>query len=186
MSSLDVLVAIAAHLGADLSVRLFPTAGERLRDRLQAPMVEAVVRRLRDPWRATAEVPVLDARGVIDLVLRNQADRTSVACEAHSQLRSVDLVLRRLHEKTLALARLEGGDVAASSLLILRSTEATRRIVRLHRMTFASTLPGRSEQAVAALEGRAAWPGPTLLWVRLEGGRADLLARPPRGIEVGR
>src|SRR5262245_13810223 len=39
--SLDVLVALASALGDDLGVRLFPTAGPRLHDRFQAPMVDA-------------------------------------------------------------------------------------------------------------------------------------------------
>src|SRR5690242_11031767 len=44
-ASLDTLVALAAALGADVSVRLFPTSGPRIRDRLQAPIVEALLHR---------------------------------------------------------------------------------------------------------------------------------------------
>src|SRR5262245_7741873 len=56
--SVDVLVAISACLSADLSIRLFPRATLGIRDRLQAPMVEALVRAMGPDWRAAAEVPV--------------------------------------------------------------------------------------------------------------------------------
>jgi transcriptional regulator with XRE-family HTH domain len=181
----DALVALAGELGADVSVRLFPTATVGIRDRLQAPMVEALLRRAAEPWRATVEVPVAEARGVIDVVLRNRAAGLAIACEVHSQLRSVDLVLRRLHEKTLAFRRLEPA-TTVSSALVIRSTEATRRMVRLLSVTFAATLPGDHGQALDALAARADWPGTTLLWVTLENGRAELLERPPRGVSVGR
>jgi transcriptional regulator with XRE-family HTH domain len=222
-ASIDAVVALAASLGADVSVRLFPTAAApRLRDHLQAPMIEAIVREIRDPWRATPEVPVPEARGVVDLVLRNRPAGIVIACEAHSQLRSLDLVLRRLHEKELALARLEAADATVSSMLLLRSTESTRRIVRLHEALFAATFPGSTTKAIDLLGGQSGqsgqsgrggqsgqrgrdgqsgqsgrggqsgqrgqddWTGATLLWVRIEGGRAELLRRPPRGIAVGR
>src|SRR5256885_1281030 len=73
VASLDVLVSLAACLGADLGVRLFPTAGPRLRDRLQAPMIEALLRRLHRGWPAAPELPVVHARGVIDVALSLRA-----------------------------------------------------------------------------------------------------------------
>lgn len=184
--SIDALVAIAAVLGADVGVRLFPNVGPRLRDHLQAPIVEAVVRRLGNDSHGTPEYPVPKARGVIDLLVRNRRSSFAIACEVHSQLRSVDLVLRRLHEKTLALED-EAGYRQTSSLLVVRSTTRTRELVRLHQATFAAAFPGRCRDAVAALAGDTdAWSGPTLLWARLDGGRAEILDSPPRGVPVGR
>ena len=187
-ASFETLIAVSACLGADLGVRLFPTSGPRLRDHLQAPMVEALLARLDHRWRALPELPVPQARGVIDVVLRLRGGSMAIAVEAHSELRSVDLVLRRLREKTLALAEAgsQGGGVTSSALL-LRSTTRTREVVRLHQATFAAAFPGPARQAIASLTGpSAAWPGPTLLWVRLEGGRGELLHAPPRGVWVGR
>jgi len=185
-ASIDVLVAVAANLGADVSIRLFPTAAPGLRDRTQAPMVEALVKRLHPSWRSQLEVPVPDARGVIDLVLRRRDGTLAIACEAHSQLRSIDLVVRRLHEKTLALGRLEPGPTTTvSSILLVRSTEATRRIVRLHAAMLAGTFPGRHADAIRALTDEGTWPGPTLLWVKVEATSAALVDRSPRGIGVG-
>jgi transcriptional regulator with XRE-family HTH domain len=186
--SFETLLSLGLALGADVSVRLFPTTTPRIRDHLQAAMLEALIRRL-DParWRARPEVPVPAARGVIDLVLQSASGEPAIACEAHSQLRSVDLVLRRLQEKTLALAALDGGSRPVSGLLLVRSTLATRHVVRLHTATFEAAPPGSSAVAIAALSGSAAsWPGPTLLWARVEGGRAEILESPPRGIGSGR
>lgn len=101
VASLDVLTAVSASLGADLSLRLFPTAAPRLRDHLQAAMVEAIVRQLGPRWVATPELPVPIARGVIDLALRPRNGGIGVACEVQSQLRSLDLIQRRLAEKAL-------------------------------------------------------------------------------------
>jgi transcriptional regulator with XRE-family HTH domain len=186
-ASLDLLLALSANLGSDLSLRLFPTAGPRLRDHLQAPMVEALVRHLDRRWVARPEVPVPLARGVIDLTLSLRGEGFAVACEAHSELRSIELVLRRLSEKSLALGQVDGFGPATSSLLLLRSTARTRSLVRLHEATFAAAFPGRCRDALAALGGSGAgWPGSTLLWVRLEGRTAELLDTPPRMIRVGR
>ena len=60
-----VLTAIAAVVGSDLSVRLFPTTGARIHDRIQAAMEEALLRVLHARWIASPEVPVVrPARGV--------------------------------------------------------------------------------------------------------------------------
>ena len=185
-ASVDVLVAVAANLGADVSVRLFPTSGPRIRDHSQAPMLEALVSRLDRAWRGRVEVPVPEARGVIDLVLHQRETATWIVCEAHSQLRSIDLVVRRLNEKTLAFGRLDAREATVSSLLLVRSTESTRRTVRLHEATLSHAFPGRYVDAIQALTGHAMWPGPTLLWVRLEGAMGELQGVPPRGIAVGR
>lgn len=184
--SLDVLVALAAALGADVVVRLFPMAGPRLRDRFQAPMVDGLIRALDDRWIPEPEVPVPHAHGVIDLVLREQGYGTVVACECHSELRRLELVLRRLAEKTTALRELHGADRAVSSLLLLRSTRATRQVASLYAATLAAALPAKSADAVAALKGHAPWPGAAIVWMELAGGRARLLDGPPRSVRVGR
>jgi transcriptional regulator with XRE-family HTH domain len=184
-ATLDVLVSLSAGLGSDLSVRLFPTAGPRLRDHLQAPMIEALLRRLHERWTALPELPVIRARGVIDLALRQGG--LAIACEAHSELRSIDLVVRRLREKTLALAELEGHGSETSSLLLLRSTARTRDLARLHEATLRAVFPARSSAVVEALTGpTAAWPGAGIAWVRLEAGKAQVLDEPPRGVRLGR
>jgi transcriptional regulator with XRE-family HTH domain len=184
--SLDVLVALAAQLGSDLGVRLFPNAGPRLHDRFQAPMIEGLIRAIDRRWIAQPEVPVPQARGVIDLVLREPGHGIVVACECHSGLRRLELVLRRLGEKTIALAGIDGRDRVASSLLLLRSTHATRQVATAYEATLAAAFPAKTADALSALTGSGPWPGPAIVWIAVEGGRARLLDGPPRSVRLGR
>jgi hypothetical protein len=74
----------------------------------------------------------------------------------------------------------------ASRLLILRSTEATRSLARQFEATFRAAYPARSSDVVGALlEGRS-WPGPGIVWIRIEGEDVRLMDGPPRGVPVGR
>jgi transcriptional regulator with XRE-family HTH domain len=184
--SLDTLVALSACLGADVGVRLFRVIGPRLRDRFQAPMVEALIACVGAPWRARVEVPVPAARGVVDVVLERDLDRLAVVCECHSELRRLELVLRRLHDKTEAVRGLRQPADAASSVLLVRSTVATRSIARAYEATFRAAFPARPADALAALRGDSAWPGSVLLWARVERGKAVILDGPPRGVRLGR
>ena len=184
--SIDSLVAISACLGAEAGIRIFPTARPRVHDRFQAPMVEALLRSLGSTWRAKPEVTVVAARGVIDLVLARAVDRCTVACECHSELRRVELILRRQAEKADALGSQFAGGPPASSLLAIRSTETSRAIARTYEATLSAAFPARAADALAALTGNAPWPGPAVIWMDVEAGRARLLDGPPRGVRLGR
>jgi transcriptional regulator with XRE-family HTH domain len=184
--STSVLLSIGSCLGADLSVRFFPGAGPRIHDRFQAPMVEALLRSLGSEWQGQPEVPVPAARGVLDLVLRRRDGGLVLACECHSELRRLELAIRRLAEKADALAGQLEGDLAVSRMLLIRSTAATRSIARAYEATLAAAFPARSAEAFAAITGGVPWPGPAILWVRLEAGRAEMLETPPRGVRLGR
>lgn len=184
--SLDALMRISACLGADVGIRLFPVAGPRLHDRFRAPMIEALFGLLGREWIPRPEVPVPAARGVIDAVLSRRLDRLTVACECHSELRRLELALRRISEKADALRGQIEAPATVSTLLLLRSTAATRAVAKAYEATFAAAFPARSADAIAALRGDAAWPGPAIVWVRLDHGRAAILEGPPRGIRLGR
>jgi transcriptional regulator with XRE-family HTH domain len=184
--SLDVLVAIGACLGADLGVRYFPGSGPRLKDRFQAPIIEALIRILHARWIRYPELAVPKARGFVDLALGDRLG-TGIECEAHTEIRALDELLRRQLEKALAVEELGVVGMNVSTLLVLRSTKLTRDVVRLHESTFAAAFPGRVADALSALTSvDAPWPGPTLLWAKLEGAKATILQTPPRGIRVGR
>jgi transcriptional regulator with XRE-family HTH domain len=184
-ASLEVLTAIGAVLGCDLSVRYFPGSGPRIRDRFQAPIIEALIGILDQSWVPQPEVPVMrPVRGVIDLVLRREIE--VVACEVQSELRRLEQVLRWSAEKAAALER-AAEEPPASRLLVVRSTTATREIARRFEATLRAACPAMSIDAFRALSTPAeAWPGPAILWARLEGGRAEILERPPRGVRIGR
>lgn len=185
--SINALAAVSACLGCDLGVRLYPTPGPRLHDRFQAPMVEALIGSTGNGWRSHPEVPVAAARGVVDLILRRADDHLTVVCECQSELRRLELAIRRLGEKGEAVAATDPPGSTVSRLLLLRSTVATRSVARAYQATLTAAFPGRVTEALAALRGPdAPWPGPTLLWVTLGSGRARILGRPPRGISIGR
>ena len=89
--SLEVLIAVATALGADLSIRCFPGSGPRVRDHLQLAMSEALLAALHPRWRVTPEVPVYrPIRGVIDLVLEDRRGPAVIATELQSQLRRIE------------------------------------------------------------------------------------------------
>jgi hypothetical protein len=71
-------------------------------------------------------------------------------------------------------------------MLLLRSTTSTRAVAQAYEATLAAAFPSRTAEAVAALRGEAAWPGPAIVWARVEAGRAEIMDAPPRGVRVGR
>ena len=194
-SSLGVLTAVATVLGADLSLRVFSTAGPRIHDRFQAPMGEALARVVHARWTVDPEVPVTHpARGVIDVVLTDRIARTVVATELQSEIRRLEAQVRWHREKELSLASADlwplvaaAGPPATSRLLVVRSTRATREIADRFEETLEAAYPARTRDVIAALRsGDAPWPAPGIVWMRVEGGRAELLDGPPRGVRLGR
>jgi transcriptional regulator with XRE-family HTH domain len=186
--SIEALMAVAAALGANISVRVFPNTGPHIRDHLQIAISEALIAALDPRWRATPEVPVYrPVRGVIDLVLSDAAGPDTVAVEIHSQLRRVEQQVRWATQKADALAALpQHADRRVRRLLVLRNTAATRETGRLASETLRAAYPASSADALAALRGTAPWPGDVIVWANVTAGRAQLLQRPPRGVAVGR
>jgi transcriptional regulator with XRE-family HTH domain len=188
--SLESLNRVAAALNANLNLRLFPNAGPRIRDRFQAPMIEALLNVVAPAYERHLEVPVYrPARGVIDLVLALVGRIISV--EAHSDLRRLEQQLRWAAEKSDALPSsaiwpalaAPGVTTAISRILVLRSTSRTRSLVRDFSATFAAAYPADPGQVLRALAQPAEpWPGSGLLWTRVEAGRATILPGPPRGV----
>jgi transcriptional regulator with XRE-family HTH domain len=193
-ASLAVLTALADALGASVSIRLYPGTGPRIRDHLQARIVEALLRQLDARWKRFLEVPVYrPVRGVVDVVLHDPAAAQIVAIEVHSEIRRLEQLLRWANEKRDALPSAEmwqfaaaGGRPALSSLLVLRSTPSTRSLVEEHAATFETTYPAPAREVWTSLTSTAPWPGAGLIWASVRDGRATLLDRPPRGVAFGR
>lgn len=190
LPSMQALVALAAVLGCEPSLRLFPAAGPRIRDHVQARMIEALLAILHAAWIARLEVAVFrPVRGVIDVVLQHRETHELVAGEGHSQLRAVEHQLRRAAEKADALPSARGwpwADTVASPpvsrLLLLRNTASSRDLVRTLPTTFAAAYPSRGRDAFDALTGGGPWPGPAVLWVNVDGARTRVLPGLPRGL----
>jgi transcriptional regulator with XRE-family HTH domain len=191
--SLDALVALAAAMGHDVSIRLYPGNGPRVRDHIQVRMIEALLAALHSLWTARLEVAVYrPVRGVIDVVLQDRELGDIVAGEGHSALPSVERQLRWAGQKADALESARGwpwadrlDQPAVGRLLLLRSTEATRRLIETLPMTFASAYPARPTDAVAALTtSDRPWPGAAIVWVHVDGKATRLLDGTPRGVRT--
>jgi transcriptional regulator with XRE-family HTH domain len=155
--SLSVLVAIATALGGTVNLRLFPGTGPRLRDPVQARIVEALVRIMDPRWTRMVEVPVhRPARGVIDLVAHEQRTGIVVATEVQSEIRRLEQQIRWSHEKAESLPsadfwRFVDGEPRIDQLLVLRSTRATRELATRFAATLAVAYPAPAIEAFRAL-----------------------------------
>lgn len=188
--SLQVVARLATALGMSLGVRLFPGGGPLIRDHLQAAMIEGLLSILHARWRPRLEVPVYrPVRGLIDIVL--EADQEPfVATEAYSELRRLEQQVRWSRVKADALeAGLDPALASARSIgrmLLLRSSQRTRKAVDGYAHIMAAAYPARARDAFASLSGEARWPGDAIVWCRVESGVGTVLQHPPRGITVGR
>lgn len=191
--SIAALTAIATALGADVSVRLYPGAGPRLRDPIQARIVEAMLRILHDRWDRMLEVPVIrPARGFVDLVILDRPPSTAICTEVQSELRRIEQLVRWANDKALALPSAPFWDRIGQTpridrLMVVRSTRANREIAARFGQTLITAYPGRAADAYGALTSAdLLWPGSTLLWAEVSGDDATILDRPPRGVAIGR
>lgn len=191
--SLDALVALATAMGHDVSIRLYPGNGPRVRDHIQVRMIEALLAALHPRWIARLEVAVhRPVRGVIDVVLQDRELGDVVAGEGHSALHSVEHQVRWAGQKADAIVSARGwpwsdrpDEPRIGRLLILRSTTAMRSLVETLPATFRTAYPARTVDAVTALTTAGApWPGHAIVWVEVDGTRTRLLRGAPRGMET--
>jgi transcriptional regulator with XRE-family HTH domain len=184
-ASVTVLARIVRVLGGRLRLRIEPGSGPLIRDHLQSAMLEALLPLLHARWARFLEVPVhRPVRGVIDLVVAEQSANLLVATELHSQVRRLEQQLRWATEKAGALAnetaiapRGPEDPPTISRLLVLRSTAATRALAATYGHVLATAYPADPSEIMAALTDTAPWPGPGLIWMAVDHGRAHLIER---------
>jgi transcriptional regulator with XRE-family HTH domain len=181
--TLEVYERLAAVLGADLSTRLYPNTGPAIRDRLSAPMLEALIGLLDPRWRPFTEVAVRrPSRGWIDALLHDARARTLVATELQSELRRLEQLIRWHAEKADSLPSWSGWpsrgpEPEVSRLLIIRRTRATRAVAQEFAGQLSVAYPAHPDDALAALTTPTApWPGAALLWAEVGPAKARLLA----------
>jgi transcriptional regulator with XRE-family HTH domain len=182
--SIDTYSKLALALGSDLTARVYPNTGPAIRDRHQARIVEALVAQLHPRWQPALEAGVRKpARGWIDVVMFEARERIAIATEVQSDLRRLEQLLRWAQLKVEALPSWERwpslGDPApmTSRLLVVRSTQATRSVAREFASLLATEYPAHPADALASLFGDARWPGPALVWARIEPSRVRFLER---------
>ena len=190
--SVSVLVAISRALGGDLSIRFYPSGGPQIHDRIQARIVEELLRVAHPSWDRTVEVPVIrPVRGFIDVVFDSERREATIATEVETRLDRLEQQIRRADEKARSLPSSQfwgrvDGDRNVHRLLVLRSTVATREIARRFEATLRTAYPTRTSDVYAALAEGTAWPGDGILWADVHGDTARILAWPPRGVALGR
>lgn len=191
--SISALTAVASALGADVSVRIFPGVGPRLRDPIQARIVEALLRIVHPRWDRMVEVPVTrPARGFIDAVLVDRPPSVAISTEVQSEFRRLEQLLRWANAKALALPSAQFWDQLPvppriDRLLIVRSTRGNRDVASQFDETLRAAYPGRCADAFRALStADAPWRAATLVWAEVRGDHATILDGPPRGVALGR
>ena len=133
--TVDALARLAAAVGLELSVRLYP-GGQPLRDKAHIALLDRFRRALGPDWTWAAEVPLPipgDKRAWDRL-----ATRPGVAIGVEGETRPTDM--QELGRR-LALKKRDGG--VDRMILVLADTEWCRRIVRLNDLEDAFPVPGR-------------------------------------------
>ena len=112
-----------------------------------------------------------------------------MATEVQGQLRRVEQQLRWAGVKADSLPSasgwpwVDGATPRIHRLLVLRSTAATREIVRSLPEVFCAAYPIREHDAYEALTNPAKpWPGSAMLWADLDGKTARIMEGLPRGV----
>lgn len=161
---LRCMARIAAGLGHQLSIRLYPTDGIRLRDSGQLGIAEIIRSEAHRSWAVNLEVPVAGPpdRRAADMVLLGAAGIIHV--EIERGLRDFQAQLRAAQLKRLALAERYGRQVRL--LIAVPDTVAARQAVAPHSTIIQASLPITSRAAWAAVRSGMALPGDALLWVR--------------------
>lgn len=190
--SITVLTAIAIALGADVSVRLYPGTGPRIRDPIQARIIETLISMLHPRWDRMLEVPVLrPARGFIDLVLVDRPPTNVIGTEVQSEFRRIEQLVRWANQKALSIPSAEFWDQLPGKphidrLMLVRSTRTNREIAVRFGETLRVAYPAPARAAYRALTSDVeSWPGAALLWADVRGDRVTVMDRPPRGVSVG-
>jgi transcriptional regulator with XRE-family HTH domain len=191
LPSVDVLAALATAAGRRLLVGFAPDSDPIVRDRRQAPVVEALVRAAHPRWGRLLEVPVFrPVHGVIDVVLHDRPPTNIVCVEVESRLQRVEATIRWGEQKAHAL--LMSGPISVdpngprptvSRVLALPSTRANREVVRTFEHSIKTAFPADPADLYAALiTPDAPWPGSGILWFRVEGTSAHVLPGRPRSL----
>jgi transcriptional regulator with XRE-family HTH domain len=177
----DTLVRIGLGLGGDVRFQFVPGAGVPIRDRYQARIIEALLPQVHRRWKRVLEVVVQrPVRGVVDFVLHDPDEPVAVASEVQSLIKRVEQQLRWHSLKADGLragSELPIGEAPVSRLLVLRDTPANDRLVETFRETFRTHYPADPVVALRALTtSTTPWPGPALIWARVDG--SDVAIRP--------
>ena len=162
--SLRVMHRLASATGHDLSIRLFPAEGVRLRDSGQLRVAELIRGAVHGGVRVRLEVPVAPPpdRRAADMVLQTTSDVVEV--EIERALLDFQAQLRAAQLKRTAMAGQLGR--AVHLVMAVPDTRRNRAVVLDHRQIVESALPIPSRRIWASLRSGNSVGGDGLLWVR--------------------
>jgi len=140
--------ALASATGHELSLRLYPADGVRLRDRGQVDAVQAILTDAHPSWQPTIEQPVgrYDRRAA-DLVLRGPHE--TIHIEVERALVDLQAQLRAAQLKRSALVEQFGH--AVRLVIAVPGTRRSRRLVDDLLPTFSRALPAGSRAVWASI-----------------------------------
>jgi transcriptional regulator with XRE-family HTH domain len=162
--NLRVLHRLASATGHDLSIRLFPANGVRLRDSGQLLVADLIRGAVHATVRVRLEVPVAPPpdRRAADMVL--QTTNEVVEVEIERALLDFQAQLRAAQLKRTAMAEQLGR--AVQLVIAIPDTRRNRAVVEVFRLIVGSALPIPSRRIWAALRSASPVGGDGLLWVR--------------------
>jgi transcriptional regulator with XRE-family HTH domain len=180
--TVETYLRIATSLGADFSAHLYPNTGPTIRDRHQAPILEALIEFLHPRWQPFPQVAVRrPSRGWVDVVLHDARADLLVATEIVSEVRRIEQLIRWSKEKADSLPswnqwpRFEA-TTGISQLVIVRRTRTNLTVAREFDGQLRLGWPVHPADALESLTGTAPWPGPTLFWAETGGPGVRFLA----------
>ena len=163
-AALETLARVAAAVGHDLSVRLYPATGISLRDSGQLSVAAAVGGRAHASWTVRLEAPIgadRDRRAADMLLLGASA---VVHVEIERRIVDLQAQLRAAQLKRVALAERHSAPVRL--VIALPESPHARAMLRAHGDALRLALPLSSRRIWAALASGADPGGDGLLWVR--------------------
>ncbi|MGZ6214385.1 MAG: helix-turn-helix domain-containing protein [Candidatus Limnocylindria bacterium] len=163
-ADLRAMTRLARGVGQQLSVRLYPADGIRLRDSGQLSLAEVIRAAAHSTWRVTLEVPVASPpdRRAADMVLANTNGLLLV--EIERGLRDLQAQLRAAQLKRVALSERLGQKVTL--MLAMPDSATARQAVAPHTSILRGAMPVTSRAAWAAIRSGSSIDGDALLWVR--------------------
>ncbi|MGZ6255659.1 MAG: helix-turn-helix transcriptional regulator [Candidatus Limnocylindria bacterium] len=163
-ADLRAMTRLARGVGQQLSVRLYPADGIRLRDSGQLSLAEVIRAAAHSTWRVSLEVPVASPpdRRAADMVLANTNGLLLV--EIERGLRDLQAQLRAAQLKRVALSERLGRKVTL--MLAIPDSATARLAVAPHTPILRGAMPVTSRAAWAAIRSGSSVDGDALLWVR--------------------
>ena len=155
---------VAATLGADFRLAMYPAGSPLIHDAAHARLVEAILGRAHPAWRPTVEAPVPGA-GRRSTDIRFARGNDVVLIEVETRIRAFEAIVRELSDKRSAVQAATGRSVRVQVVLALPPTRHHRALVRDHPKSVAAAFPMSSPELGRALaDATAAWPGDGILW----------------------